>query len=460
MRPRDIDDVLDLVARAATPTTPAFGIGVAPLLALLTSAAVSQPGLAPAAQRLYHLVRSHHLLDLEHLLADSSEHRASDVRVGSRVHCADAWKGDPTEWVHEVATHWLSWSDRCSAQGVGSALPHLHYFAAGISTIATALGMCATWQGVALDCDRLARGLAELPGRVDETPEGRMWGALLGNYEQAAHAADPHTGRVHPVYHLQRGHRLGSEGPNIQGFTHKGGEWSSRGLVVPDTGTRLVEVDIRWAEPLVLGLVWKHRYGDDRYLRNVCGGDIHTMVGQTAFPELPPAAARYGGKVINMTLTNGGGNSRIEKVVESTLAQGRQVVPLQEVKARTRDVIRRLEDAFSLRQWREELTAVSKGNGRGEAVLPYGRVGFGETGPTFASRLTQTYFADAFTLAAFHLVQQGYRLGVLVFDSILISLPPDIPAQLPASTFTKGFEGLLGVTVEGTTTENWERWSP
>lgn len=426
------------------------------------------------AWRLYRVVRDLRVLEVP-LLASITKTfrqyaRERDGEYGVNARFMDALRDADhrarAERVREVLERIIVWSERRHGDN-----PPARWYGIDIETVATAVGIVAQWAGFHVDLERLDAGLDQLqPQSPALEALGPLGDSLRHNYEAVAETVSE-NGVVRPTYALQTGKRLGADYPPIQSFTTKGGEWSSVGLVVPRPGHVLAAMDVRAAEFLTMGCVWRDRYeGDPRagnYLQAVLDGyqdgclDIHERIGATVGESLkgrvPAKRLRDFGKLVNSSIVNGAS----DKGMATTLRVFQQQAGISSsvTEEYIRDMMKALSRTYTVDRWRGEIQEFGSKRMFGAVDLPDGRRMPAKDGRQLASRLTQTYFADAYALACFWLIVAGYRPCVLRFDEVVVELQENEDPADVQTAFLQGFQETFGeVPVDCVVKICPERW--
>jgi len=435
----------------------AAGFGIPMLLACAVWNAGRSTRHQKLERRLYRLVRTFRVIEVPLLTVltqpfrDFASARRGELAVSARAYDTMTPR-DPQERsarVRDMLGRIFCWIDR--RHGGPRVYPD-RFYGVDIETIATAVGHAVQWRGARVDYTRARRLLNEARKR----PGGLKGSSIAADYEAVIESARPDS-LIHPDYYLQDGKRLGAKFPAYQSFTRKGETGhASSGLLVPRDGCRLLCLDVRQAEFLTMGRVWAFRYPDDprglSYLRAVLNGyrdgraDIHQRVGDLVAAQLPDMAAgtreiRALGKTINSTLVNGGTNRALAKAVRSARIElglpG--AVQLRDMER----VLQPLEAAFPVERWRRELESFGDRRMTGAVDLPDGRRMGAEDGRQFASRLTQTYFADAFAIAVYEMVRAGWCPSLLRYDEVVVDLGAEEDPADPENVFVAGFREVF-----------------
>jgi DNA polymerase I len=225
--------------------------------------------------------------------------------------------------------------------------------------------------------------------------------------------------RVHPSFLMHRTEtgRLAATNPAIQTIPRPDDEYGAwiRSSFVPADGYTFVECDFSQAELRVAGALSKEPFLIDVYDRDA---DLHSEVAKSIFGPGFTKAQRVICKTINFGWLYGASAGVIAKQAH---------IPFSEAN----DIVRRYEKNMPvLLRWKEQLFRQAKEVGFIET--PFGRRRrFGpnedekDVRKACVNAPVQSTASDLTLKAAIQLVRQGYRVVLLVHDSILIEAPND-----------------------------------
>lgn len=188
-----------------------------------------------------------------------------------------------------------------------------------IDCIAQAGAYLTTWHGVCVDQSRLS----EVSSKLEQSTQGGLHRTLRTHCRELKRTLRV-DGRIHPVYQRQHGFRFGTQYPNTQTFTSKGGELSSKGLVVPSSGKMLLSIDVRMAELHALAHRWATRFNDSKSSQLLDdlkdGVDLHEQAAEIVLngnrESLDDVDARSLGKLVNFAMLNLGNVERVNAQLE------------------------------------------------------------------------------------------------------------------------------------------------
>lgn len=365
---------------------------------------------------------------------------------GSQMMWPASQGSSPGDW-------WKSarWMDRWLESNGADARTSWGPLASGLDLLGDAAVRCMSWKGLNTDADYLRASLRAVGGEalppMEDIPAELVQQltrreSVRTSLLQAAQALRE-DGRMHPVYERQRLGRLMALNPTYHSFSSDT-EPSSRRVVIPDPGDKLVSMDVSMAELFVAGVLWKQRLRGPKAGRLLAdlldpAIDIHHNTGQILFEEAGLVSGdterlRSAGKVINFGLGNMAGQQALATNLQDVIGAEVSVQAISRTQTR-------LARRYPLEEWQEfnkdlafraKLPRVRALSGR-LLFLPAKAEQRKPSLSRAASYQTQTTYADMHQAGLLAVVSHASRTGAwpiaTLFDELVLTVRD--PAVMP-----------------------------